>query len=70
MAIYLNFVTYINCSSDTEEKIARINAIILQLENAELNGAGRANIEEYRLDDGQTIIKTIYRDLASIEKTI
>ena len=70
MPYYLNFVQYINCSSDTKEKIARINAIIALLEDAELNGAGKANIEEYRLDDGQTTIKTVYRDIASIEKTI
>jgi len=70
MPVYINFVEYINCSTETKEKIARIDAIIALLEDAELNGAANADIEEYLLDDGQTRIKTIYRDIASIEKTI
>ena len=70
MAIFYTFVEYINCSANTKEKIARIDAIIEKLEDAELNGAANADIEEYSLDDGQTKIRTTYRDLANVEKTI
>lgn len=32
--------------------------------------AGNSDVEEYRLDDGQVTIKTIYRDTVSIAKAI
>ena len=70
MAIYLNFIEYIRCSENTQEKIARINAIIEALEDAELSGASKAHLEEYQLDDGQDKVKVIYSDLKSIENTI
>lgn len=70
MAYYPSFVVYINCSTSTKEKIARIDAIIKALEDAELEAAVNAGVEEYSLDDGQTKIKAINRDLASVEKTI
>ena len=70
MAVFLNIVTYIGCDDDTKAQIARIEAIIELLQDAELNGATNADIEEYRLDDGQTVIKTIFRDMTIIEKTI
>jgi hypothetical protein len=70
MAYYTNFVEYINCSTTVKEKIARINAIIEALEDAELEAAVNAGTEEYWFDDGQTKVKAINRDIGSIEKTI
>ena len=70
MAYFYNFVEYINCSTDTKTQIARIDAIIAALEDAELNGAANADIEEYRLDDGQSIVKVNYRNLKSISDSI
>ncbi len=70
MAYYENIVLYIGCSSDKKEQIARINTLIKALEDTELLAAGNADIEEYRLDDGQTIVKAINRDISSIENTI
>jgi len=70
MANFITVVDYINCSTSTKEEIARINAVIAKLQDAELNAAAYADIEEYRLDDGQTVIKTIYRDISSISKAI
>lgn len=70
MAIYTYITDYISCDTDTKAKIARIDAIITALEDQELIAASNSDIEEYRLDDGQTIIKTIFRDPVIIEKTI
>jgi len=65
-----NFVEYINLSTNIKQKLARIDAVIDALESTELTAAGSADIEEYRLDDGQTIIKTIFKSSDSIEKYI
>ena len=70
MNIYNNIVLYVNCSDDTKEKITRINAIITALEDSELNAAANGDISEYWLDDGQTKIKTVFRDPKAIENTI
>ena len=70
MAYYFNILDYIKCSSDTIEKINRIEAVITALEDAELLAASNSTVEEYWLDDGQTKIKAINRDLGSIERTI
>lgn len=70
MNIYNNIVLYVNCSADTKEKIARIDAIIAVLEDSELNGAANGDVSEYWLDDGQTKIKTVFRDPEAIERAI
>ena len=70
MAVYLDISTYIGCSQDIKDKIARIDAIIELLEDSELKGAGKAHIEEYKLNDGQTRIETVFRDPSAIEKAI
>lgn len=70
MAIFLTVIDFIRCSTDTTDKIARIDAIIEALEDSMLAGALKANIEEYSLDDGQTKIKTVFRDVKSIEGAI
>lgn len=70
MATYINIIDYIGCNQNTIEKIARIDAIIEALEDSLLLLAANSDVEEYRLDDGQTVIKTIFRDPALIEDAI
>lgn len=70
MAVYFTCIDYIRCASNTREKIDRINAIIEALEDSMLKGALKANIEEYSLDDGQTKIKEVFRDITQIENSI
>jgi len=70
MAIYSTCIEYIRCSTNTNDKIKRINAVIEALEDSMLEGALKANIEEYSLDDGQTKIKTVFRDINTIEDSI
>lgn len=62
---------YIESATSLQERLARIDAIILALENQMINyGAGSADIEEYNLDDGQVRIKTIYRSVDKIALAI
>lgn len=70
MATYITIIDYIGCSQSTVDKIARINAIIEALEDSLLLLASNADVEEYRLDDGQTVIKTIFREPSLIEDAI
>jgi hypothetical protein len=46
--------------------IAAIDAIILTLLGAMAKAATTANMEEYRLDDGQTKISVRYKDLQAL----
>lgn len=62
-AVYFDSAdVYINQGIDVREKITRINAIITALEDASLKAASTGNISEYSLDDGQTKIRTVYRN--------
>jgi 2C-methyl-D-erythritol 2,4-cyclodiphosphate synthase len=61
---------YIDCASDLRGKITRIDAIITALEDAALVAAAKGDITEYSLDDGQTKIRTVYRDASSIATAI
>ncbi len=70
MAVFIDCFDFIRCSTNTTDKIARIDAIIVALDDSMLAGALKANIEEYSLDDGQTKIKTVFRDVKSIENAI
>lgn len=57
---------YITSATTLKDKIARIDAIIVLLEDAAIKAAGNEDISEYSLDDGQTKIKTVYKSAASV----
>lgn len=61
---------YISSATTLREKITRIDAIITALEDTALVAAGKGDVTEYSLDDGQTKIRTVYRDAASIAVAI
>lgn len=61
---------YINSATSLREKITRINNVITALENAALTAASGQNIQEYSLDDGQTKIRTAYRNASDIAQAI
>ena len=67
---YSSAFAYIETAKDIEAKILKINQIQEALEDAALNSAARSGIEEYMLDDGQVKIKTIYRSVEEIVKSI
>lgn len=70
MALYDSESMYIVCSTSTQERLARIEAVIIALENQALIAAGDSNISEYSLNDGQVTIRTAYRSPDSIAKAI
>lgn len=70
MVVFDSSAIYIDCASTLVEKIARINAVITALETTALKAAETGNFNEYWLDDGQTKIKTVYRNPADIERSI
>ncbi len=62
---------YIQSKTTLQAKIAAIDAIIQALEDSALLVAGGGDaVSEYQLNDGQTIIKQVYRGTAGIAKAI
>lgn len=70
MVIYDSADIYINGATCLRDKIARIDAIIVALEDAALKGAAQGNISDYSLNDGQTQIRTAYRSITDISASI
>lgn len=71
MAVYFDSADiYINQGIDVRAKIARINNIITALEDSALKAAASGNVSEYSLDDGQTKIRTVYRNAEDVASAI
>jgi hypothetical protein len=67
MAIYDSAAIYIESATTIEAKIIAIEAIQAALLSTALKAASQGNISEYQLNDGQTIIKTVYRNAKEIQ---
>ena len=67
---YNNPQEYISSSMTPEQRIARISAVIVALENAMITGATTANMEEFSFDDGQSKIMTKYRNPSEMVNTL
>jgi hypothetical protein len=61
---------YIESASANWAKVQRIDQIIEALEAQMLIDAGKENIAEYSLDDGQVKIRTVYRGIESVTAAI
>ena len=61
---------YIESAISVKDKITRIKAVITALETSALKAAANGNISEYSLDDGQTKIKTVYRNPTEVANSI
>jgi hypothetical protein len=70
MVYYDSAAIYIQSQQTLCDKITAIDNIIAALEVEALNMAGKASIQEYSINDGQTIIKTIYRGAVGIASAI
>jgi hypothetical protein len=70
MVYYDSADIYIQSCTTIREKIARIDAIITALENTALKAAANDNITEYSLNDGQTIIRTVYKGADAVLNSI
>lgn len=68
--IYNDFGIYVDEASDYVTKIERIDAVIVAMEDSLLKAAVNQHITEYMLDDGQTKIRTEYRNVEEISESI
>lgn len=67
---YDNAAIYIEETADLLIRIQRITAVIAALETNMLTSAATGSISEYSLDDGQTKIRTVYRDTIQVAAAI
>lgn len=70
MIYYDSADLYIESATTLRDKITRIDAIITALESSALKAAVNGNITEYSLDDGQTKIRTVYRNAQEVANSI
>jgi len=70
MIVFDSCSIYIRSQKTLLAKIQAIDAVIAALEDSALNMAGNDSIQEYSLNDGQTIIKTIYKGAIAIGNAI
>ena len=68
--IFDSAAIFIDSSTNLVDKICKIDLVIDALLTNALEAAGTNNIDEYTLNDGQTIIKTTYRSTESVLKSI
>lgn len=68
--VYDSADIYILSATSLEEKIAKVGLIIDALLDMSIKAAGTGNFEEYNIDDGQTKIKTVYRNVKEITTSI
>ncbi|HXP52178.1 MAG TPA: hypothetical protein VN922_19635 [Bacteroidia bacterium] len=61
---------YIDKATTTKAKIVAIENVISGLLSIATKAAANENISEYSLDDGQTIIREVYRSTADVMKSI
>jgi hypothetical protein len=62
MLQYDSAALYIDSAQSKKDKITKIDEIISALTTASLNSAVFADLEEYLVDNGQTKIKSVYRN--------
>lgn len=70
MPIYDSAYIYISTSTSLRDRIVKIDQVIDALHETMLKAATNDNISEYSLNDGQTTIRTMYRGIDQIEKSI
>lgn len=71
MAVYYDTAAiYIDSANSIADRIQRIDTIIDALLTNALVAAGKDRIEEWSLNDGQTIIREKYRSSVDIQKAI
>lgn len=70
MVYFDSSAIYISSAKTNTDKVKRIDAIIIALEDAALQAAANNGITEYTLDDGQTTIKQGYRSTIEVLNSI
>lgn len=70
MVIYETCSIYVTSQTTLQARIMAIEAVIDALITTGATAAGTDNIQEYSLNDGQTIIKTIYKGSVAVGNAI
>ena len=70
MVIYDSAAIFIQKATTLRDKIIKIDAIIVALEDTALKSAVKDHIKEYWLDDGQSKIKTVYKGTDAVLESI
>ena len=70
MSFFASETIYLDGIDDMLGKVKRIDAIIVALLTLAEGSAGKDDVVEYMLDDGQTKIRTQFRGMSSILKAI
>lgn len=70
MIIYDSAAIYLDSTTTLQDRIVRLDAVIDALITLSLKAAETANFDEYQLNDGQTVIRTKYRDVMQISNSI
>lgn len=70
MIQYTKCGLYIDSQTTLAGKIAALDNIINTLMSTAASAAGNQDLMEYSFNDGQTIVKMIYRDSASVFRAI
>jgi hypothetical protein len=68
--IYESTEKFIESCTNLKDRINRIQLVIAALDNMMITAATTGNYDEYSLDDGQTKIRTKYRDINAIANSI
>jgi len=70
MAIFESLFAYIENETTLRARITAIDAAILVLETSVLKAVGNGDISEYSINDGQTVIRTVYRNAKEVIESI
>jgi hypothetical protein len=70
MVIFDSASIYLECATTLQDKITRLDAVIDALITMSVKAAETGNFDEYQLNDGQTIIRTKYRDVVAVANSI
>lgn len=70
-AVYYESTTkYITSATTLEERLVKVRAVIMGLLDMATTAATSGNFSEYSLDDGQTKIRTVYRNMTEVKAAI
>jgi len=70
MSTFQSESLFVDSRTDMESKIDAIDLIIAALLTLAASSAGKDDVREYMLDDGQTKIRTEFRGMTSILRAI
>jgi hypothetical protein len=70
MPIYDSAYVYISTAKSLKDRVVKINQVLDALHDTMLKAATNDNIQEYSLNDGQTVIRTVYRGIDQIQNSI